>query len=742
MNNSTNNIVVTCEPITAELLEDVQHLYADEPFKAALWKWQFKPRFGQIPLCVVARDGQKIIGFNGTMPVLLVMGPEKIVPAIWSCDFIVEAAYRGHGVGGAIKNSLFGALPEPVMSLGISDSAYPLLIKKGGKSPVTLPVFHRVRSAINFKSLLFRIYSIVRALPNYWVIKKAVRNYQVEELSHLPDEKVVEHLWHIHMQSQLSVQVVRNHEYLQWRYEDYPGRLSADGAVCTKVYRYLSVSKKGSSVSGLIIFRISTSAVLEVVDFIGDLNSENGIFSVCHFLHRNFPHVIHISWNTSSSQVVLALTKFGFIRKSYSSRFIVFSDEALFQWNLTAGDSDGDFLRVAKEQFENTNENGIQIEREVKKNPIKVIGEFSWSDQFGNSFQLVNGLDGFLNLRDQWGKLLTKSNANPLFMAWGWQFSWWITWGDQLACKLSIVVIYSNEELIGLVPLYQYRDGLLKVFQFIGNAWGLKQTVRSEYISPLFNKENETQLTKSFELYFRRLGVNAALIIPDATSTVFPSLPNICLRRDVGYRLPTYTDFESYQRSLGSQTRLKAFGRRRQLLQQGEALELDFEYSNLKKVDIFFSKLNSFHLLRWGKPCFNRDAISFHKSVLAMHTDMIPSMSSLVIGKEVFSLSYNLVASSVLYNLQSGYVEHYDKKVSLGTLHMGWEIERCFNNQDIAAFDFLAGHGKVEDYKRHYRGEQVEFFTNKYFSSSLICFVFSVFVWFRAKIKLLAEALR
>ena len=134
--------------------------------------------------------------------------------------------------------------------------------------------------------------------------------------------------------------------------------------------------------------------------------------------------------------------------------------------------------------------------------------------------------------------------------------------------------------------------------------------------------------------------------------------------------------------------------------------------------------------------------MNFHKKALVSHAGIVPALSSLVTHHEVSSLSYNVIAGSVFYNLQSGYVEQFDKKISLGTLHMGWEIERCFLNSDIVAFDFLAGHGKVEDYKRHYRGEKIEFFTIKYFSSAPIFWVSATLLWARKRIKSVAEYCR
>jgi len=93
--------------------------------------------------------------------------------------------------------------------------------------------------------------------------------------------------------------------------------------------------------------------------------------------------------------------------------------------------------------------------------------------------------------------------------------------------------------------------------------------------------------------------------------------------------------------------------------------------------------------------------------------------SCIKVNGKIVSVSYNLRAADTIFNLQSGFEEAYDKKLSLGTLHMGISIEEAFSDEGICVFDMLAGGGKSEFYKRKYAGETVEFITlqvtrNKY----------------------------
>src|SRR5690606_17745389 len=117
-----------------------------------------------------------------------------------------------------------------------------------------------------------------------------------------------------------------------------------------KVYRFLHVGSATKGAQALVVFRITPSNSLIVVDFIGSKNTEI-ISAACSFLLRCYASVSAIHWNTSVSALHPGLIANGFVKKSYGSRFATLSDDGAGRWGLVAGDSDGDFLRVAKEQF-------------------------------------------------------------------------------------------------------------------------------------------------------------------------------------------------------------------------------------------------------------------------------------------------------------------------------------------------------------------------------------------------------
>ena len=122
------------------------------------------------------------------------------------------------------------------------------------------------------------------------------------------------------------------------------------------------------------------------------------------------------------------------------------------------------------------------------------------------------------------------------------------------------------------------------------------------------------------------------------------------------------------------------------------------------KIDL----LNNLHSKRWIKPVFNGDRLLFNSSVAKlMAKKNCLNFSILSVNNEPVSIQYNYVVNQHNYNIQAGFDEEFHKKISLGYLHFGYEIEACFHEQ-TNVYDFLAGEVKNTQYK--------ERLTNSYLS--------------------------
>lgn len=332
----------------------------------------------------------------------------------------------------------------------------------------------------------------------------------------------------------------------------------------------------------------------------------------------------------------------------------------------------------------------------------------------------------FAAMADEWQTCLDGSEANPLFMSWPWLFSWWETWSQVLGMELILFGAFDeNDKLIGIGPfcrrvLVTSAGVRVARLYLLGSAWRLASTIRTEYCGLIVHhaRENEVRalLVEALDQSFWD-----ELICTDVPENQLAAFSNDLLDDSRGYRLISRTEdvgirikatgtFDEWLDGLGRNTRLKAFNRRTYLRKQGE---LEFVEHDKECHGDFFDLLNGFHLRRWGKPAFNREALRFHRLLLSRLDlcDAQPALTLLQYRGRCVSVLYDITVGGCRYNLQAGYEENFDSKVSLGYLHLGFAIEAAFHEHATTAYDLLAGTGKKQFYKSHFNGEPVRFST-------------------------------
>ncbi|GGY82329.1 hypothetical protein GCM10011613_28870 [Cellvibrio zantedeschiae] len=166
---------------------------------------------------------------------------------------------------------------------------------------------------------------------------------------------------------------------------------------------------------------------------------------------------------------------------------------------------------------------------------------------------------------------------------------------------------------------------------------------------------------------------------------------------------PTYgvdvscESFDVYLSGLGSNTRLKLYNRRKNLHMLGEV-----KVENLWPDQEYFYKLiNDFHQKRWGRDCYQGRNLTFIRLLLdnLVHDGHEVNLSLMTVNKKPVSVVLDIQFNGRIYNLQSGYLEGFAKNISLGTLHLGYQLESAFSRADVDFYDFMAGKGKNADYK-------------------------------------------
>lgn len=347
----------------------------------------------------------------------------------------------------------------------------------------------------------------------------------------------------------------------------------------------------------------------------------------------------------------------------------------------------------------------------------------------------------FSSMADEWRVCLEGSSANPLFLGWPWLYSWWQVWSQVLGLELVLIGAYDEQgSLIGLGPFY--RRAMLtaagvRVYRLylIGSAWRLAPTVRTEYWGLVLPVGRETEVNDAILSAVSQMEWDE-LICSDVALSDFPWLmpdhwptapkPRVIKRMvDKGIRVKTRGTFEEWLRSLGKNTRLKTYNRRTYVNELGE---LAFRAHDVAGSGDFLRRLNEFHVGRWGKPVFDEDAVRFHQ----LFIERLPlgngraELTTLVFNGECVSVLYDVVVGDWRVNLQAGFIEDFDSKVALGSLHLGFAIESAFSDSTVSFYDLLAGAGKNHFYKSRFQGEPVEFSTFQLVRNPLIKFLYRI----------------
>lgn len=326
-------------------------------------------------------------------------------------------------------------------------------------------------------------------------------------------------------------------------------------------------------------------------------------------------------------------------------------------------------------------------------------------------------LTDFDNMESQWATCLKKSEANPLFSSWIWQNSWWSVWQQRLDLELFLLGVYDENTLIGIVPCYTYNVKVQKFFtikrcEFLGNYSHNDDSIRSEYLNFILPKGRYEEILPLIMKYIHSHHIDELLLTDmDANSNTSKHMQlnyaHFDKAEEDGIRISTYDLFSSYISNLGKNTRLKLFNRRKNL-SNPKVIAL----KESAKIADFFEKLNAMHLSRWGKVCFSPHSESFHTKI-SEHYLKEDSLELLVLVEDNIPLAvcYDIKVENTQYNIQLGFSAYPNNKVSLGTLMLGYSIERAHENPQIETYDLLAGNGKNTFYKKHFQGETNVFVT-------------------------------
>ena len=334
------------------------------------------------------------------------------------------------------------------------------------------------------------------------------------------------------------------------------------------------------------------------------------------------------------------------------------------------------------------------------------------------SYQLIQlSQENFERMEEVWQKCLNNSLASPLFSSWIWQKTWWDIWQPRLNLKLLLIGIYQEKSFIGIAPCYtyihKYRFGLkVKRCELIGNYSASDDSIRSEYLNFILPSSLYHQILPAIFKFLKQQHIDEAILRDlnaenPPTDWLKAEFPMAHITFDKGIRIQTDQPFKSYLFTLGKNTRLKLYNRRKQL-----NIHYIEQIKTKDEIIRFFDQLNKMHLQRWGKVCFSEHSLSFHHKIAKYYLlhDQLHA-NSLHENSQIQAVCYDISVDNIRYNLQLGFYQHLNHKISMGTLMLGFAIEQSHNQQFISHYDLLAGNGKNTFYKQQFKGK-IQFFTS------------------------------
>lgn len=301
--------------------------------------------------------------------------------------------------------------------------------------------------------------------------------------------------------------------------------------------------------------------------------------------------------------------------------------------------------------------------------------------------------------------LLSADDQDTLFQIKAWRDSWEAVWGSSFPTRKgqSTHFYRSNIKLKQFLPVISDYPR--------GTHSPECGSVRSEYYKPPCGKGD-------YEAYLKDAYSNAShqIVFPDviAGSNFYSTVSALArsegwffLERNpsVAYSVNTTTgDYQSYLQNLGSNTRLKLHNRRKRLFESGAV-----EFVKGTDPEKFLESLNVFHEKRWQKRCFDAETLDFIRIYLdkLLAEGHAYELNEMHLEGEIISVLLDIKVNGRIYNLQSGYEESLIKGVSLGTLHLGFQIEAAFQDPSVNAYDFMAGFGKNTNYKAKLSNQEI-----------------------------------
>jgi hypothetical protein len=300
--------------------------------KRKLWEWEhlenpFKTDEKSVGLELSEND--EIVGYNGLMPVMLKCG-DRLLSSAWSFDTILSPKYRGKGHGKVLANTVKMSYPV-VLGLGISDVQESIMRKQGYIVNTEIEQFYFTNKAHGFRDYLKvvgqKVLSVVRHELYYTESEMQVSIIKASDAS----QAAMDSLWE-RVKNDYHNAVVRNFEYIRWKYGAYP----LDTFYLIQVMHQRELKAVG-------VFR-KNKKLASLVDYIGSLDDRASIHQVVSTFMGEADDSELLECVCTNDVIKEVLRSVGFRHARVQPRFYIYSSVVSSglerDWFVMGGDSD------------------------------------------------------------------------------------------------------------------------------------------------------------------------------------------------------------------------------------------------------------------------------------------------------------------------------------------------------------------------------------------------------------------
>jgi CelD/BcsL family acetyltransferase involved in cellulose biosynthesis/GNAT superfamily N-acetyltransferase len=332
----------------------------------------------------------------------------------------------------------------------------------------------------------------------------------------------------------------------------------------------------------------------------------------------------------------------------------------------------------------------------------------------GNIF-VINNVDEFRALKDEWNDFLSTSRTNTIFLTWEWLYTWWEVFGK--GAELFIVVSRDEQgKLNGIAPLHirrtRYYKFPIRELTFIG----MGHSDRQDFITDTNDEEITDRLLETAYEHRPKWDVIHLEQIPEHShllkSKLAEQLGRFIEKSSVCPFASIEGEWDTFTKNLGKKfrrdiqhkvNRLMRFGQwefrvdhaanhPREIIALSEKVEKVSRKEGTEK-GFLADNLNKEFLSRFGEVCSGKGWFDY--SMINLEGSTIAYLIGFIYNSKYYA-----------YNMAFNEAYH---EASPGKLLLNEKIKWCFQEPNrIDEFDFLRGAFYLKslwatDSRQHYR---------------------------------------